>query len=59
MSKNTKTVKYTRKVAKPRASTSVMIRRYESKLLKLKEAQKLQNLRNEVKELQDLIKQGY
>jgi hypothetical protein len=59
MSKKPTVVKYTRRTAKPRASTAVMIKRYANKLAKLKEAQKLQKIRQEVADLQLLIKQGY
>jgi hypothetical protein len=59
MPKKTNVIKYTRKPSKPRASTAVMIKRYANKLAKLKEAQKLQKIRQEVADLQLLIKQGY
>jgi hypothetical protein len=53
------TIKYSRKAAKPRSSTAVMIKRYQAKLAKLKETQKLQLIRQEVADLQQLIKRGY
>ena len=59
MQKKTNVVKYTRKVAKPRASTATMIKRYANKLAKLKELQKLSLIKQEVADLQQLIKQGY
>ncbi len=50
---------HVRKKAKPRASVAVMTRRYEAKLARLKEQQKLIDIKNEVKELQELIRKGY
>jgi len=52
-------VKYTRKKASPRASIATLIKREENRLRKLKEQQKLLKIRQEVQELQNLIKQGY
>lgn len=48
-----------KKKAKPRASVQIMIKRYTAKLSRLKEQQKLVDIKNQVAELQQLIKKGY
>ncbi len=48
-----------RSKAKPRASTATMIKRYQKKLAQLKEQQKLQAIKKEVSELQELIRRGF
>ena len=48
-----------RKKPKPRSSVDTMIKRYQRKLTKLKNQQKLQMIKKEVSDLQELIKQGY
>ena len=53
--------KLVKKKTKPkaRASVEVMIRRYKAKLAKMKRVQALNKIKEEVRELQELIKKGF
>ena len=60
MPRKRKVVKsHVRAKAKPRATVLVMIKRYQKKLDRLKEQQRLQAIKKEVADLQDLIKRGF